>query len=152
MKVQICHITLKKKDVFSELNISAYYLESSKQGLFYTDNFELANQIKEFYKGYQNTSKIDSIINDSVNTPNYDLNLDIELKNDCLDNTVNSNEVQKEVFAPAVTNNTTIQQKKENILISYEDKRNIDYLNCFLDKYLDNRIDFLKWLDSNVWR
>lgn len=137
-----------KKDVFSELSIKTYYLDFSKQGTFYTDNFELANQIIEHYK---KTSKIDVLIKDSVNTPNYDLKPGIGLKNDSLDNTVNSNEVQKEVFAPA-GEYVTVNEQKENILI-YEDyvKENIDYLNCFLDKYLDNRIDFKLNLDSKCF-
>ena len=135
-----------KKDVFSELNISAYYLESSKQGLFYTDNVVLANQIKEFYKGYQNTSKINDIIKDSINTPTNDLSLDIELKNDSLENTFKSKEVQKdniEVFAPAGESVTkvTIQEQKENTTMSYDDyvNTNLSYLYDYLDKFITDK-------------
>lgn len=137
--------TLKKikKDVFSELSIKTYFLESSNQGIFHTDNVELANQIKEFYKGYQNTSKINDIIKDSINTPNYDLNLDIELKNDSLDNAFKSNEVQKEVFAPAgeYVTNGTFKEQKENTTMSYDDyvNTNLSDLYDYLDKFLNDK-------------
>lgn len=124
-----------KKDVFSELNINSYYLAPIKQGTFYTDNINLANQIIDFYKSYQNTSRIKDIKNDSINTPSNDLKLDNDSKNDNLDYDIKSKNTQnydlefnvtndtykKEVIAPEVeinsTNDTINTQKRTKFLL-----------------------------------
>lgn len=75
-------------------------------------------------KDYQNSSKIDDIIKDSINTPTNDLSLDIELKNDSLDNAFKSKEVQK-----------------ENTTMSYDDyvNTNLSDLYDYLDKFLTDK-------------
>ena len=100
---------------------------------------------------YQNSLKVD----DSINTPNYDLNLDIELKNDSLDNAFKSKEVQKdniEVFAPAggIVTNETFKEQKENykgvilndtLINSYDYyvNTNLSDLYDYLDKFLNDK-------------
>jgi len=143
-----------KKDVFSELNISAYYLESSKQGTFYTDNFELAKQIIDSYKTHQNKPLVDDITKDSINTPIENISLDNELKKSILDNDFNTNVTQKDKNNNNVLNVTYKKDVApappvEEKILNYADyvKDHIDYLNKLLNKYLDNRIDFELSLD-----
>jgi len=97
-------------------------------------------------KDYQNSSKINDITKDSINTPNYDLSLDIEVKNHSLDNAFKSNEVQKdniEVFSPAggTVTKGTIQEQKENTTMSYDDyvNTNLSDLYDYLDKFLNDK-------------
>ena len=89
---------------------------------------------------YKNSSKINDIIKDSINTPTNDLSLDIELKNHSLDNTFKDN---IEVFAPAGESVTkvTIQEQKENTTMSYDDyvNTNLSYLYDCLDKFITDK-------------
>ena len=140
-------LPLKDNPKHSIYCLPGYEQESILKAKEYFKDVLLSECMK---KDYQNSSKINDIIKDSINTPTNDLSLDIELKNHSLDNTFKDN---IEVFDPAGESVTkvTIQEQKENTTMSYDDyvKYNIDYLNKFLDKYLDNRIDFELNLDSN---
>lgn len=133
-------LPLKDNPKHSIYGLPGYEQESILKAKEYFKDVLLSECMKE---DYQNTSKIDDIIKDSINTPNYDLNLDIELKNDSLDNAFKSNEVQKEVFAPAggIVTNGTFKEQKENTTMSYDDyvNTNLSDLYDYLDKFLNDK-------------
>ncbi len=118
-----------KKDVFSELSIKTYFLGTSKQGTFYTDNFELAKQIIDSYKTHQNKPLVDDIKTDSINTPIENISLNNDLKKPSLDNDFDTN----------VTN--VIYKKAPVEIFNYDNyvKSNQSYLYDCLDKFITDK-------------
>lgn len=128
-------LPLKDNPKHSIYCLPGYEQESILKAKEYFKDVLLSECMK---KDYQNTSKINDITKDSINTPTNDLSLDIELKNDSLDNTFKDN---IEFFAPSGGIVTKVTIQEQNTTMSYDDyvNTNLSYLYDCLDKFITDK-------------
>lgn len=105
-------------------------------------------------KTYQNTSLNDNSIIEGVNIPSDNLTPENSLLNDNLNDDIKSKDTQEDKKENIISEiGPTLTPEKQQDTISYADyvRLNIDNLNKFVDRYLDNRIEFKMILDSTCF-